>query len=264
MNMMKPGDWIRDTYRVLYSFPFVQGALYYAEIPPRTDVALDEDEPVPTRFLHGMDLRYIQRGAQLAELMKREGQAFVPLQGMFVEKGILYQLYGKMKGTLMAHHLYEAVPLSVGEILDLLRSIAGHLVRLEEQGQFAVIHPQNMLITADSVLFLYGGALELLPKWNQNTPSASDPQERLKQERGLDAYSLGALTYIMLTGSSPQIGQSGKLEPIRTFRSDVPEGLEYFVMNSLLAKLDERPTINQLQRWLEQIPAEADRQKKKG
>ncbi|PTM54759.1 tetratricopeptide repeat protein [Desmospora activa] len=263
MNMIKPGDWIRNTYRVLHSFPFVQGALYYAEIPPQSDAASDEEESVPTRFLHGLDLRYIQEGAQLPDLMNRERKAFVPLQGLFVEKGILYQVYGKMEGTLMAHHLYEAVPLSLGETLDLLRSISGHLVRMEEQGQFAVIHPQNMLITADSVLFLYGGASGLLPKWSGNAPTASDPQTQLKQERALDAYSLGALTYIMLTGSSPQIGRSGKLEPIQTFRSDVPEGLEYFVMNSLLAKPNDRPTINQLRRWLDKIPVEADRQKKK-
>ncbi|MDR6227031.1 tetratricopeptide repeat protein [Desmospora profundinema] len=262
MNTMKPGDWIRNTYRVLHSFPFVQGVLHYAEIPKQTDAVTHDEEPIPTRFLHGMDLRHIQRGAQLGELLKRDRQAFVPLQGLFVEKGTLFQVYGKMDGTLMAHHLYQAVPLSLGETLDLLRAIAGHWVQLEEQGQFAVIHPQNMLISADTVRFLYGGAHGLLPKWNGNNPSPEkNPEMRRKQEHSLDAYSLGALTYIMLTGTSPQPGSG--LEPVRSFRSDVPEGLEYFVMHSLQAKPEERPTIGQLWNWLEQIPVEADRQKKK-
>lgn len=262
MNTIKPGDWIRNTYRVLHSFPFVQGVLHYTEIPPRSGAEPCEEEPIPTRFLHGMDLRHIRRGAHLSELLRRDRSAFVPLQGLFVEKGTLFQVYGKMEGTLMAHHLYQAVPLSLGETLDLLRAIAGHWVRLQEQNQFVVIHPQNMLITNDSIRFLYGGNDGLLPKWNGNNPSPQkDPAQRRKQEHSLDAYSLGALTYIMLTGSSPQPGTS--LEPVRSFRSDVPEGLEYFVMRTLQAKPEERPTIGQLWQWLEQIPIEADRQKKK-
>lgn len=241
MKMKQKGERIRDTFRVLQTFPFVQGALYYTEVaPPRQGG--ETSLSLPTRFLHGLDIRMVRKGTDLRNLLKRDRNAFFPIQGLFVEEGILYQVFGKLDGNLMAHHLYRSVPLPLPQANHILKCVSGHLVRLQEQGLFTVIHPQNMLLTSDSVRFLYGGPFGLLPKTRGGSPDAADPAVARQQADSMDAYSLGALAYIILTGSSP----GGKLLPIRSYRKDVPQQLEQLIMQSLLADPSTRPRVKDL------------------
>lgn len=251
MNMKKKGEWIRDTYQVINSFPFVQGVLYYTEVASNRKAYEQEGLPLPTRFIHGLDLRYVKRGARLEKILRRDGSAFFPLQGLFVEQGVLYQVFTRLEGTLMAHHLYRSVPLSLEETLHWLKEISGHLVRLYENGQFTVVHPQNILLKGRAVRFLYGGAAGVLPKVSRMKAKESipaDPRAKMQQEQAMDVYSLGALAYIMLTGTSPA---AGAVRSLRAHRPDVPEELERLVMQTLLPRPKERPRMDDLWEWLQ-------------
>lgn len=242
MKMKQKGERIRDTFRVLQAFPFVQGVLYYAEVVPRQGG--DTSAPLPTRFLHGLDIQQVRKGADLRNLLKRDRDAFFPIQGLFVEEGILYQVFGKLDGNLMAHHLYRSVPLPLNQANHILQCVSGHLVRIHQQGLFTVIHPQNMLLTKDSVRFLYGGPFGLLPKTRGGgAAGTADPAVARQQAQSMDAYSLAVLAYIILTGSSPS---SEKLLPIRSYRNDVPQRLEHLIMQSLLAEPRSRPRVEDL------------------
>ncbi|MFC4075463.1 tetratricopeptide repeat protein [Salinithrix halophila] len=257
--MKKKGEWIRGTYQVLQAFPFVQGALYYVEISPAKGT--EGEGSRPTRFIHALNLYSVSRGAPPDALLKRDRSAFFPLQGLFVEEGILYQVLGKLEGTLMAHHLYREVPLSLREAVGILKGASGHLVRMYEQGEFTIIHPQNMILTEDSVRFLYGGPTDMLPKRGGGAGQVPVPAGDRSREEPLDAYSLGALAYIMLTGASPSPG--GNMRPISSYRRDVPRELEHFVMQSLTGDPRSRPRVADLWRWLSQMPVDREFQKKK-
>lgn len=240
MKIKQKGERIRSTFRVFQSFPFIQGVLYYAEITPQQG---ESSEPLPTRFLHGLDIRLVRKGTDLRRLLKRDRSAFFPVQGLFVEEGTLYQVFGKLEGNLMAHYLYRSVPLPLNQVTHFLRSITGHLVRIHKQGMFTVVHPQNMLITTDSVRFLYGGPLGLLPKTRGSHTGTLDPVAVRQQDQSMDAYSLGALAYIMLTGTNPAPG--GTLLPVRSYRGDVPQPLEHLIMQSLLSAPRSRPRVEE-------------------
>ncbi|MFD1395701.1 hypothetical protein ACFQ49_09660 [Kroppenstedtia eburnea] len=240
MKIKQKGERIRGTFRVFQSFPFIQGVLYYTEVTPRQG---ESSESSPTRFLHGLDIRLLRKGTELRRLLKRDRNAFFPVHGLFVEEGTLYQVFGKLEGNLMAHHLYRSVPLPLNQAIHFLRSITGHLVRIHKQGLFTVVHPQNMLITPDSIRFLYGGPLGLLPKTRGSRPGTMDPVAVRQQDQAMDAYSLGALAYIMFTGTSPAPG--GKLLPVRSYRGDVPQALEHLIMQSLLAAPQSRPRVEE-------------------
>lgn len=255
--MKRKGARIRGVYRVLQAFPFVQGVLYYTEVDPPQ--ASEGTSPRPTRFLHGLDLHQVGRSADLRSLLKRDSYAFFPLQGLFVEEDVLYQLFGKMNGILLAYHLFRSVPLSMDEAIHILRRASGQLVRIHEKGQFTVVHPQNMLLTADSVRFLYGGPSGLLPKLRGESAAGAEEtslDRRLEKEQMMDVYSLGALAYIMLTGTSPAPGKQTK--PIRAFRSDTPAELEHLVMQSLLADPRSRPRLEDLWRSLNRVSVKGE------
>ncbi len=239
MKIKQKGERIRGTFRVFQSFPFIQGVLYYAEVAPQEE----SSESSPTRFLHGLDIGLLRKGTELRRLLERDRSAFFPLQGLFVEGGTLYQVYGKLEGNLMAHHLFRSVPLPLDQAMHFLQRITGHLVRIHEQRMFTVVHPQNMLITADSIRFLYGGPLGLLPKTRGSRTSLKDPEAARRQDQAVDAYSLGALSYLMLTGSRPAPG--GDLLPVRSYRQDVPQPLEQLIMQSLLAAPQSRPPVKE-------------------
>ncbi|WP_169713780.1 protein kinase family protein [Paludifilum halophilum] len=262
MNMKKKGEWIRDTYQVLNAFPFVQGVLYYTQVVSKSTTRPEDASDHPTRFIHGIDIRYLERGARLEALLQRDRSSFFPLQGLFVEDGMLYQVFGKLEGTLMAHHLYQSVPFSLQEALFVLKEVSGHLVRMDDKGQFTLVHPQNMLLTGDSVRFLYGGPSGVLPKLGAPSSQSEDPAERERRRKSMDVYSVGALAYIMLTGASP--ATEGEIDPIAAYRGDVPSELEDLVVRSLSMNPLQRPQMADWWRWIQTVSVNnRDFQKKK-
>lgn len=253
MKMKKKGERIRDLYRVLQAFPFIQGILYYTEVEPQT--AQGSAGPLPTRFLHGLDVRLVRKGLDFKQILKRDRNAFFPLQGLFVEKGFLYQVFGRLEGTLLAHELYRSVPFTGREVVHILRSASGHLFRIYQQDLFTVVHPQNMLFTGESVRFLYGGPSGFLPKLGGEQgrpPKEANPEERKRKEQAVDAYSLGALAYTMLTGKTPSPG--GNMPSVRTDREEIPPEMERLVMYSLHPNPRSRPRIEDWWGYLSHLP----------
>jgi serine/threonine protein kinase len=256
MLMKEKGEWIRESYEVIQAFPFVQGVLYYTAYRNRNE-AESEGEPVRTRFVQALDARAFhgEDGHDLEKLLMRDDDAFFPLQDVFIEDGVLYQVYRKLEGTLLAHYLYHTLPLPLDQAMWILRRITGHLLRLYDQDQFTMVHPQNvLLVPGGAVRFIYGGPVGLLPKGGLHPQPSLDGQRR---EDPYDAFTVGALAYTMFTGNSPT-AFALDLVPIRQFRQDVPEELENWIMRTLSFNPEQRPTIEEMDRFFHKMTAKIE------
>jgi hypothetical protein len=241
---MKPktqGEWIKGTYRVVKAFPFVIGTLYF------TELRLDSGD-VATRFIHALDIEPVRDRIRVESVFHRDEIVFFPVRDAFVEEDVLYQVFHRMEGTLLAHHLSRCSPLPFSEGLRLIRRIVNHLRRLYDQRQFTLVHPQNMVLTTDrSLRFLYGGRLGFLPKGVGMDFSLYSPD----QERDMlyDSYTLGVLIYQILTGNNP-MGQGLTITPLSTVRRDCPPELNELVMRSFSFDMGKRPRIEEYARLL--------------
>jgi hypothetical protein len=155
MRIKEQGDKIKRIYQVISVFPFVDGVLYYT--------AYDSFDPeeVPTRFIHAIELPVVPDEKMLAQLRLRNENVFAPLQEVFVEDGVLYQVFEKLEGNLLGIYLYQHAPLSIGEISQMVREIANHWQQCEANDQFVLIDPQNIVIHENKIRFLYGGSTSI-------------------------------------------------------------------------------------------------------
>ncbi|SMO76178.1 tetratricopeptide repeat protein [Melghirimyces algeriensis] len=248
MKMKRKDEWIRDTFQVLNVYPFVLGALYYVRIHSPTQHSMGQ-----TRFIHALDLNWVDENVRMEELFHRNPSFFFPIEGLFVEDGILYQVFENVEGTLFTQRLYPSVPWSLAESIRLLTSISRPLVKMYAEGQFTVVHPQNIFITDDSVRFLYGGPEGMLPKRKGSQYRSLPLEERLRMNEALDVYSLGLMGYMMLTGTALE---PGKVQSMRWYRDDVPSDLEHMVLKSLGEHPLDRPRLSEFVGRLEMFLAE--------
>ena len=85
---------------MIEAFPLVEGMLYYVE---------EEGEDAPrTRFVHAID------GLTDLDVEKlrtnRHEDILFPLHDVFVEEGVLYQVFHRLEGTLLAHSIEVRPP----------------------------------------------------------------------------------------------------------------------------------------------------------
>ncbi len=241
MKLKDKGELIRNTYRVKKVFPFVQGVLYYTDL-------LDREHPVlpSVRFIHALDARALMSRGKIEDLLLRDDDVFFPIRDAFIEEEVLYQVYRRLEGTLLAFHMIKNVPLDLQEALWLLRTIGAQLLRLYSHGHCTMVHPQNILITgAGSLRFLYGGPLGFIPKGGG---LSEDPMG----DELYDVFTLGALAYTMLTGHSPT-ANAIRVAPIRSIREDVPEELDQLISKSLSLTLSRRPRMTEFVEELSRI-----------
>lgn len=201
-----------------------------------------------TRFIHAIDgLSDID----VDELwMNRHEDIFFPLLEVFVEEGVLYQVFYRMEGMLLAHSIEKSGPLPLDDVLWILHGVAAHVLRLYEFGQFTVVHPQNILITpGKAIRFIYGGPLGLLPD-----PIGGKEAGRLSLHRSVDTFAVGALGYTLLTGKR-LTSQAPNPAPIRSFRSDVPPVLEKWVMRASSFDRFQRPPLEKLAEVFQRMAA---------
>lgn len=246
MNKKRQGEWIRDTYQVLHSFPFVKGVLYYAEIPSHGSREAGGSLPV-TQFIHASEWNSVEGVSSWDKVLRRDSAAFSPLEALFVEEGICYQVFGPLEGTLLAHNLYGSELLPLGEAAHILKSIADHLLRLHQNNEFALVHPQNILVTPDSVRFLYGGPVGTIPGPGDDPRELNSPYET---DETRAVYLLGALAYTLFTGAAPTPGEAPS---IRRYREDVPMGWERLILNSLREDAAWRPRLAEIRDGLERV-----------
>lgn len=255
MQIKQQGERIKRSYQVISAFPFVDGVLYYT-----TYDSFDPEE-APTRFIHAIQLETVPDENTIAQLPLRNERIFVPLQEVFVEDGVLYQVFEKMEGNLLGIYLYQNAPLALGEVSQITKTVADHLMECESVGEFALIDPQNMVIEEDgTVRFLYGGPPSVFPKEKANTYSEAELAEQL-----------GELLFLMLTGENMEDHKS-KLRPLRSLRVEIPVELESWIMKSVSPDPVMRPPLHELWKWAQEfggkkpkgIGTAKDQQKKTG
>jgi serine/threonine protein kinase len=242
MNVKAQGEWIRGTYRVIKAFPFVIGTLYYAEmkVPGRG---------VHTRFIHALDKMALVGEIDPEAVQDRDEAVFFPVREAFVEEDVLYQVFRRLEGTLFAHRLEHHSPFSLKEAVEIARKITVQLLRLYDQDQFTLVHPQNMVLTSGGALrFLYGGRFGILPKGAGVMPVRDD--EGRRRDQLYDSYTLGVLIYRMLTGKNP-MAAGLKVPPISRFCPHCPRELDELVERALSFDPDKRPGINETADFLD-------------
>jgi tetratricopeptide (TPR) repeat protein len=234
MQIKQQGERIKRSYQVISAFPFVDGVLYYT-----TYQSFDPEE-APTRFIHAIQLETIPDENTIAQLPLRNEHIFVPLQEVFVEDGVLYQVFEKIEGNLLGIYLYQNAPLPLGEVSKITKTVADHLMECESVGEFALVDPQNMVIDEDSsVRFLYGGPPSVFPKEKANSYSEAELAEQL-----------GELLFLMLTGENLE-DHKNKLRPLRSLRAEIPIELESWIMKSVSPDPLMRPPLHELWKWAE-------------
>lgn len=234
--MKAQGEWIRDTYRILKAFPFVIGVLYFTEGNTK--------QGPQTRFIHALDVRAVSENIQEEQLLARDDSVFFPVREVFKEDGILYQVFYRLEGNLLAHYIQQNAPLPISDMAWMVRGITGHLLRLYKDGSFTIVHPQNIIITSgNAIRFLYGGPIGGLPKGIG--ADRLDHEAALEMNHLYDSYTVGTLIYQMLTGKNP-LAAGIEVPPISTYRQDCPGELEELVMRALSFAIRKRPKIGEI------------------
>jgi serine/threonine protein kinase len=220
----------------------VIGTLYYTQFH-------SDHGDLHTRFVHALDVEPLKERLVLESIPLRDETVFFPIREVFVEEDVLYQVFHRLEGTLLAHYISQRSPLSLDETVWLARGIVNHLLRLYEEGQFTLVHPQNMVLTPGKALrFLYGGRLGMLPKGAGM--DLMQLAQNCEMDRLYDSYTLGAMVYRMLTGKNP-MAQGLTIPPISTYCSECPSELDELVMRSFSFDLNKRPKIEEFADFLD-------------
>ena len=247
--MKTQNELINHKYKILNSFPFVIGVLYYTEVQQKAKDQL-------TCFIHGLDLQRLglsnQEEKWIEKLYHRNENIFIPLEEVFIEEAILYQVYKRLEGYLLVHYIKKHFPLPLNNVLKMIQQVTNHLLALYEEDQFAIIHPQNIIVSRDEKLrFLYGGPTQHLPRGMVFTQSNKEADQLV------DSYSLGALIYQMLTGKSP-MAKGLKIPSLQQLLSECPSALNDLVMRSLSFDADKRPRIEEFKDAVSQLVSSAE------
>ena len=184
----------------------------------------------------------------------------LPLFDSGAAEGFLYYVMPFVEDESLRVRLDREQQLPVDEAVHIAAAVAGALDYAHRQG---VIHrdlkPENILmhdgqpLVADFGIALAvsnaGGARITQTGLSLGTPQYMSPEQATgdrEVDGRTDVYSLGALTYEMLTGEAPHVGSSSQAiiarllteepRPIRSTRSTVPSHVEASVSRAL-AKL---------------------------
>jgi eukaryotic-like serine/threonine-protein kinase len=195
-----------------------------------------------------------------------------------------YLVMEYVEGETLAALLEREKPLSVDRAVDFARQLARALAYAHEHG---IVHrdvkPQNVLVGAGDRLVITDFGIALLDgarrlTWQAfgdrlGTPDYMSP-EQAQGKRGdarSDIYSLGAVLFEMLTGSTPWRGSdtmdlinqhlSARVPPMSDFGVQVPAAVEGIVRRCLRKRPEERyqdaaALVHDLERWRELDPAQ--------
>ena len=153
-------------------------------------------------------------------------------------------------------------PLAIGDAVSYALQTARGLAAAHARG---IIHrdikPANLIVTSDGVVKILDFGIAKLsgnamtaPGLTPGTVSYMSPEQTRAEptDTRTDIWSLGVVTYEMLTGRKPFRGADAKalaasicgdeLEPVSAQRSDVPEGVERLVGMMLAKRAEERPS----------------------
>ncbi|SFJ36765.1 hypothetical protein [Thermoflavimicrobium dichotomicum] len=243
MEAKGQNERIGNKYRVLRSFKFVNGILYYTES--------EEDGFTITRYIHAMDIRAFRNQVHEEQLYTRHKTVFCPLKEVFIEEGILYQVFEKIEGSLLAYQLMKSLPLRMADMIWVSHGITRNLLELYSEKQSALIHPQNIFVTPNrEIYFLHGGPIHAFPRGY--SIGKRDEESILKMINSSDAYTVGVMMYWMVTGTNPLM--SGLQTPkITDYVPDCPPVLADMISRAISFDTNKRPSIEEINRVLGQM-----------
>ncbi|WP_124726354.1 hypothetical protein [Staphylospora marina] len=234
--MKSAGDMIGGCFKVIQSFPFVIGTLYFAE----------EAVSGQTRscFIHALSERVAGKLPDPEAVIRRDASVFFPIRKVFVEDGTLYQVFDRLSGTLLAYRL-ERESFRVPEAAALGRKVCSRVLSLYARGEFALVHPQNMLLLPKgNIRFLYGGKQGVLPKQPGLFMDTNAKSRRLEEQ--IDVFMLGAMVYRMITGRNP-VSTGLKVPRASRFRPDIPREMDDLLDEALSASPEKRPELSRME-----------------
>src|SRR5262245_33880366 len=216
----------------------------------------------PERAADSKNLRRFEREVQATAMLTHPNTVQVYDYG-HAEDGTFYYVMEHLPGLTLEALVKQAGPLPPARAIHFLRQVCG---ALEEAHGRGLIHrdikPGNVMIcerggVRDFAKLLDFG-LVLPPAWDMRgdkltqdgtvtgTPAYLSPEQAAGQEavdRRSDIYSVGAMSYFLLTGLPPFSGRTGmKLiaahlyevpEPFSRHRPDVPADLEAVILRCL-------------------------------
>ena len=221
---------------------------------------LKHDRDVAIKVLHpdlGAALGAERFLSEIKTTAKLQHPHILPLLDSGEAKGLLYYVMPVVTGESLRMRLEREGQLSINEAIRIAKEVASALDYAHRHG---VIHrdikPENILLhDGQAVVGDFGIALAITAaggaRMTQTGLSLGTPQymspEQAMGERTVDArsdvYSLGAVTYEMLTGDAPFTGSSVQAivskimtqrpTPISAVRDTVPETVENAVMIAL-------------------------------
>lgn len=229
------------------------------------------DREVAVKVAHPEHLRDPELGERFRKLFFNEAHA----AGMLDHPNILRVFDAGVEGDycyLVMEHVYQAETLepycrpdnllSVREVVNILYKTAKALDYAHSQG---VVHrdikPSNVLLTADRDVRLADFSIAMVtrkdPGHTQISGFLGSPlymsPEQINEAiitHASDIFSLGSMTYLLLTGRHPFQGANlnainrkithEQPPPLRELRPDLPEGLDYVVRRMLRKNPDAR------------------------
>ncbi|BCU80737.1 hypothetical protein JIR001_05200 [Polycladomyces abyssicola] len=236
MRNSHKGEWIRNTYEVLKVFPLQLGTLYFTRFHP--DPTKVDVTQTGTRFILAVPATSLATDAPLTALLERDESRFVSAEAVFVEKETLYWVYRRMPDTWLAYRLLSPHRVPEREIPLLLQQVVRAWIKIERNGEWTFIHPENLFLEdSGQIRFLYGG-----PTW-LTRPPLFPPDERVR---------LGLLAYSLLTGQRMPLHVT--METLRSLPEDpvVPNAWRSFLRRMCQASPTNVPSWDETLELLEQ------------
>jgi serine/threonine protein kinase/TolB-like protein len=234
---------------------------------------------LPPELAHSLSVERFRREIALAARLQHPH--IVPLLTAGETEGLPYYTMPFVDGESLRARLGRLGALPVGDIVRVLRDVAGALAYAHEQG---VVHrdikPENVLLTRQHALVADFGVAKALsasvadsgsltgtgialgtPDYIAPEQAAADPAT----DGRADLYALGAMAYEMLTGTPPFPGRSVQAtlhahatEPVRPVseqRATTPDALADLVMRCLEKRPADRPqSADEVLQILETVP----------
>ncbi|MCS1352460.1 tetratricopeptide repeat protein [Mechercharimyces sp. CAU 1602] len=246
MNIHNNGERIAFTYQVEASFPFVKGILYYTSLS-----VAEGEEAVSTRFVHALPASEVK--VEEGEDATRQKEALIPLEQVFREEGVFYQVLEPFTGTLLLKRM-AAGNTSLAEATYIAFQLSKHLLRLSEENQFTVVHPQNIFLFPEGeIRFLYGGTIGCMPSGYDGLLPERLLTEAEQRAGSVDMKALATLYYRMITKKQPTSDEDLILQ-LRMACSEIPWDLGEWVERCLDPKrVEDRPGLKESAALLEHM-----------
>ena len=221
---------------------------------------------LPPELAHAVSVERFRREIALAA--KLQHPHIVPLLAAGQTDGLPYYTMPFVEGETLRTKLARVGELPLGEVVRVMRDVAGALDYAHEHG---IVHrdikPENILLTKQHALVADFGVAKALsvsttgggasltslgvalgtPAYMAPEQAAADPTT----DGRADLYALGAMAYEMLAGAPPFAGRSAqatlaahaieRVPPVSELRPSTPPALAELVMRLLEKRPADRP-----------------------